>query len=63
MKSYAHAGEALKRPEGQAGRAVETIWISAGGFFTLAPAWWPRTFEPPTRNVVERVERGLGRLL
>jgi hypothetical protein len=61
MKSHAQTGEALKRPEGQAGRTVETVWISAGGFFTVAPAWWPGSFAPPTRAVVERV--GLGRLL
>ncbi|MFJ5223528.1 hypothetical protein [Streptomyces sp. NPDC088400] len=36
--------------------------VAADGFWRLAPEWVPLQFAVPTRELMERVERGLRRL-
>ncbi len=37
--------------------------IRAGGFWRLAPDWVPREYAEPTRELTERVQHGLRRLV
>lgn len=49
---------AMVRP---ADTASDEMWclLAAGGVWSLAPSWWPRASCVGTREVLQRVERGL----
>lgn len=50
-------------PEEDSELAALTELIRGGGFWRLAPEWWPRTFDTdPSRETLKAIAAGLRRL-